>query len=175
MSVIQKGIYKMRFWSRFILVFTVAVLAIACGAPKQPASPKETFKTYVLALKKKDYTTVKMLLSSATMKMHEKEAKAMGSTVDDIVKRQSLFSDTQTNIDFRNEKVDGERATIEVKNQANRWESVPFVFEDNQWKIDTAGAADKMNNDIEDEQKRIFDELRNNSTDVGVPTPSPEG
>ncbi len=163
----------MRFWLRFTLVFAVAALAVSCGAPKKPATPTETFKTYVLALKKKDYTTVKMLISSATMKMHEKEAKAMNSTVDDIVKNQSLFSENQTNIDFRNEKIDGDRATIEVKNQANRWETVPFVFEDNQWKIDTAGAADKMTQDIEDQEKRIFDELRNGTTDFGVPTPMP--
>lgn len=163
----------MRFWSRYLVIFAVASIAIACSAPKKPATPRETFKTYVLALKKKDYTTVKMLLSSATMKMHEKEAKAMNSTVDDIVKNQSLFGENQTNIDFRNEKIDGERATIEVKNQARNWETIPFVFEDNQWKIDTAGAADKMMQDVEDQQNRIFDELRNGTTDFGVPTPTP--
>lgn len=84
-----KGIFKMRFWSR-ILLFSVVAAAISCGGAKQPATPLETFKTYTKAIKQKDTTTMKILLSDATIKMHEKEAKAQGVTVDDIVKQDAV-------------------------------------------------------------------------------------
>lgn len=128
--------------------------------PQRPATPKETFMTYIKALKAKDYTTMKLLLSDATIKMHEKEAKAQGVTVDDIVKRETLISEKQTAVEYRNEKIDGDKASIQVKNSYGSWESVPFVREDGVWKIDKQGYADQMLKDIEDSEKKL-DELIN--------------
>ncbi len=59
---------------------------------------------------------MKLLLSAETIKMHELEAKAQSVTVDDIVKRETLFSEGQTTVKLRNEKIDGETATLEVEN-----------------------------------------------------------
>lgn len=148
----------MRNWSR-LLIFALAISIAAC-TPQRPATPKETFMTYIKALKAKDYTTMKLLLSDATIKMHEKEAKAQGVTVDDIVKRETLLSENQTSMDIRNEKVDGDKASLQVKNSYGSWETVPFVREDGVWKIDKQGYADQMLKDIEDQEKK-FDELIN--------------
>ncbi|MFT3743239.1 MAG: DUF4878 domain-containing protein [Pyrinomonadaceae bacterium] len=148
----------MRNWSR-LLIFALAISIAAC-TPQRPATPKETFMTYIKALKAKDYTTMKLLLSDATIKMHEKEAKAQGVTVDDIVKRETLISEKQTAVEYRNEKVDGDKATIQVKNSYGSWETVPFVREDGVWKIDKQGYADQMLKDIEDQEKKL-DELIN--------------
>ncbi len=148
----------MRNWSR-LLIFTLAISIAAC-MPQRPATPKETFMTYIKALKAKDYTTMKLLLSDATIKMHEKEAKAQGVTVDDIVKRETLISEKQTAVEYRNEKIDGDKASIQVKNSYGSWESVPFVREDGVWKIDKQGYADQMLKDIEDSEKKL-DELIN--------------
>ena len=148
----------MRIWSR-ILIFLLAVSLLACGGQK-PASPLETFKTYTKAIKQKDYTTMKLLLSDATIKMHEKEAKAQSVTVDDIVKRETLFSQSQTSVEYRNEKIEGEKAALQVKNSYGSWETVPFVREDGVWKIDKQGYADQMIKDVEDSGKRL-DELIN--------------
>lgn len=153
-----KGIRKMRNSSR-LLIFALAISIAAC-TPQRPATPKETFMTYIKALKAKDYTTMKLLLSDATIKMHEKEAKAQGVTVDDIVKRETLLSENQTAVEYRNEKVDGDKASIQVKNSYGSWETVPFVREDGVWKIDKQGYADQMLNDIEDQEKKL-DELIN--------------
>jgi len=152
-------IFKMRIWSRFI-IFSLAVSVAACGTQKT-ATPLETFKTYTKAIKLKDTKTMKLLLSDATMKLHEKEAKAQGVSVDDIVKRETLFSENQTSVNYRNEKIDGDKATLEVKNSFGSWETVPFVLEDGNWKIDKIGYADRFQNDVEDEQNRKFDELIN--------------
>src|SRR4051812_889756 len=118
----------MRIWSR-ILIFALAAAAFSCGS-REASSPIETFKTYTKAYKAKDITAMKVLLSSATMKMHEQEAKAQNTTVDEIVKRETLLSPSQTTVEYRNEKIDGEKATLEVKSSYGSWETVPFVRED---------------------------------------------
>lgn len=103
---------------------------------------------------------MKLLLSDASIKMHQQEAKAQNVDLDDIVKRETLFSETQTSVEFRNEKIEGERATLEVKNSYGAWETVPFVREEGIWKIDKKGFADKMMQEI-DQNNRKLDELIN--------------
>ncbi len=151
----------MRIWSR-ILIFSLISLA-ACAAG-EPSSPLQTFKTYTKAIKAKDTTTMKLLLSNATIKMHEKEAKAQGVNVDDIVKRETLFGENQKSVEYRNEKIDGEKATLQVKNSYGSWETVPFVREDGVWKIDKQGYADQMLKEIEDNDKRLDDIIRGSQT-----------
>ena len=89
-----------RFTFAFKILFAaiLPVMLLACGSSKPAASPVETFETYVKALKKKDYTSAKILLSAATIKMHEQEAKAQNTTVDEIIKRGSLVADGQTTV-----------------------------------------------------------------------------
>lgn len=158
------------------LILTILGTALACFSERIPATPVETFKTYTKALKKKDTTTMKLLLSSETLKAHEQEAKAIGTTVDDIVKRESLIGESQTAVEFRNEKIDGERATLEVKNSSDRWETIFFLNESGEWKIDKKGSADNLLREIEEENRKA-DELNNinssPSIDNSFPTPQP--
>lgn len=148
------------------MIFLLAVTLAACATQKA-ATPLETFKTYTKAIKLKDTKTMRLLLSDATIKLHEKEAKAQGVSVDDIVKRETLFSENQTSVDYRNEKIDGDKATLDVKNSFGSWETVPFVLEDGNWKIDKIGYADRFQTDVEDEQNKKFNDLMN-----GEKTPS---
>jgi len=135
------------------------LLLTACG-DRQPATPAETFKTYVKAYKKKDIRAMKILLSDATIKMHEKEAKAQNTTVDEIIKRETLLAETQTAVDYKDEKIEGEKATLQFKNSYGSWETMPFVRENGEWKIDKQGYADQLMRDVE-EQNRKADELIN--------------
>jgi hypothetical protein len=102
---------------------------------------------------------MKLLLSSDSIKMHEQEAKSQGVTLDEIIKRETLFSPEQKSVEFRNEKIEGTKATLQVKNSFGMWETVPFVFEDDQWKIDTKGYADRMIQDIEQKNQELEDQL----------------
>jgi hypothetical protein len=147
-------------------------MAFACEDERKPATPLETFKTYTKAIKKKDTTTMKLLLSNASIKMHEQEAKAQGVTVDDIVKRETLFSENQSTVEYRNEKIDGDKATLQVKTSGGSWETVPFIMEDGVWKIDKAGYRDQMMKDIE-EQNRKMDELINSNSGSSFPPGEP--
>lgn len=144
--------------SLILLLSTFALLA-AC-TPTPPATPLETFKTYIKAMRAKDTTTMKILLSKATLKSHEQEAKAQGITVDDIVKRDSTVNEGQKTVEFRDEKIDGDKATLQVKTGYGSWETIPFVREDGDWKIDKQGYADRMIEDMDKsarELDRIFE------------------
>ena len=75
------------------------VFISACSRP--PSTPVETFKTYVKAIKAKDVKGMRVLLSDATLKMHERQAVAQGTTVDEIIKRETLFQENQRSVEFR--------------------------------------------------------------------------
>jgi hypothetical protein len=154
-----------------ILLLVAALLGLSsCAAGDDPATPKETFLTYSKARKKKDFTTMKMLLSDESKKMHEQEAKAMGVTVDDIVERETLVSESQSVVKVRNEKIEGERATLEVENSFGSWETLPFIFENGQWKIDKKGYADRLMQDIEQINDQKLDQIiQGGGADPGFP------
>jgi hypothetical protein len=157
----------MRFFAAFTLF--IAFFLGAC-AEDEPASPLKTLQTYQKAMKAKDTTTMKLLLTADSIKMLEQEAKSQGSTVDDVVKRETLFGESQKTIEFRNQNVQGETATIEVKNTFGQWDTVPFRFEDGQWKIDKKGFADRLMQDIMRQQNDAFGDVNSNSS-MDFPTP----
>ena len=140
-----------------LLLISAALFGgLSCRSETKPASPLETFQTYTKAMKQKDTTTMKLLLSSESIKMHEQEAKARGLTLDDVVKSQTLVGVDQKTVEFRNEKIDGDKATLEVKNQG-AWVTVPFVREDSVWKIDEKGYSDNMMQDMEQSDRKLDD------------------
>ncbi len=146
----------MRFYPKFLLFILIAALGSACSqTPKKNQTPLETLKAYGSAYKKKDITAMKLLLSDESLKMHEQEAKAQNVTVDDIVKRETLFSENQTTAEFRNERVDGVKASIEMKDANGIWNLVQFVREDGTWKIDRRGFASKIEQEVEQKQNEL--------------------
>jgi hypothetical protein len=149
------------------LSFSIAALSISCASESKPTTPVESFKAYITAVKQKDTTKMKLLLSSDSIKMHEQEAKVQNLTLDDVVRRETLFTEGQKTVEFRNEKIEGEKATLEVKNSFGTWETVPFVREDDEWKIDKKGYADRMMQDFDQNNQQIDDIINQ-----GKPTPS---
>ena len=71
----------------FLALVALFAIASGCADEAKPDTPVETFKAYVKAIKEKDTTEMKSLLSSESIKMHQDEAKAQNVTLDDIVKR----------------------------------------------------------------------------------------
>ena len=141
-------------------ILAIILFAISCAGETKSKTPFETFVAYTKAIKEKDTTTMKLLLSQETIKMHEQEAKSQGVMLDDIVKRETLFTENQKQVKYRNEKIEGDRATLEVENSFGTWENVPFIKEEGVWKIDKKGYANQMIQDIEQKQKEIFDQGR---------------
>lgn len=113
----------------------IAVTSLACG--RFGSSPTATLKAFYEATQKKDPEGIKKTLSKGTLEMLEGFAKAQNKTLDESLKS-GLASDTNSDKmpETRNEKIDGDKATLEVKNEkTGQWESVPFVKEDGTWKI----------------------------------------
>lgn len=152
----------MCFYKKFLLTLA-ACLAFACAGAKIPSTPLETLKSYTLAIRKKDLTEMKLLLSDASLKMAEQEAKAQNVQLDDVIKKETLFGENQRSVEFRNEKVDGDKATIEMKDSSNQWITVPFVREEGFWKIDRQGFANQMMQQIEEENNKRIDDTINQS------------
>lgn len=152
----------MRFYKKVLVVLSVGFI-FACAGKFAPSTPLETLKAYTLAIKKKDPTQMKLLLSDASIKMAEQEAKAQNVPLDEIVKREPMFGENQRTVEHRNEKVDGDRATIEMKNSFDVWIIVPFIREEGVWKIDKQGFANQMMHEIEDETNRRINERINES------------
>jgi hypothetical protein len=121
------------------VALVIGVTSIACN--RFGSSPTATLKTYFEALQKKDAAGLKKTLSKGTLEMFEQFAKAQSppKTLDEALQT-GLASTTNTGSDkmpeTRNEKIDGEKATLEVKNdKTGQWETVPFVKEEGDWKI----------------------------------------
>jgi len=144
----------MRFISKFVILFFACFL-FACGEGAKLSTPLETLKAYTQAIKKKDTTAMKLLLSDASIKMAEKEAKAQGRMLDDVIKNETLFSESQTSLKFRNEKIDGDKATIEVQNSFGSWDKVPFIREEGVWKIDKQAIVNQMLEQNEEYNKQL--------------------
>jgi predicted lipid-binding transport protein (Tim44 family) len=103
------------------------------------STPTETFKAYYEAIKAKDAEAVKRLFSKETMKMLEEQAKQSNKTVDEVFKEGMEDASKEvpaTMPEVRNEKIDGDTATIEIKDdKTDKWETFHLVKEDGQWKI----------------------------------------
>jgi len=146
----------MRFYLKVIILLS-ASLVYACATDEKPSTPLETLKAYTTAIKKKDTTMMKLLLSDSSIKMAKQEATAQNVNLDEIIKKETLFNETQKSVEFRNEKINGERATIEMKDSSNLWNTVQFVREEGVWKIDKQGIANQMMQDFEQSDKQLND------------------
>lgn len=146
----------MRFYSKILLFMLVAAIGFACSSgSKKPSAPLDVLKQYADAFQKKDITAMKLLLSGETLKMHEQEAKAQNVTVDDIVRRETLFAENQKTYEFRNQKIEDTTATIEMKDSLGIWNTIHFVKEDGAWKINRKVEADKIQQEVEQKQNEL--------------------
>lgn len=141
-----------------IFILLASAFLFGCSSDQKPTTPRDSLQAYVNAIKKKDTTMMKLLLSDATIKMHEQQAKEQGVNLDDIVMRETLFSQSQKTLNYKNEKIEGDRATIEVENSFGMFETVPFVREEGVWKIDKQGYADQLRQQTEQQNNQSIDD-----------------
>jgi hypothetical protein len=125
-----------------LVIITVALVAVAGCNRGAGSSPTATFKAYFEASKNKDVEGVKRVFSKTTLELFEKQAQDQKKTVDEMFKAGMEQKPLTGNLpELRNEKINGNEATLEIKDEkSGRWDTLPFVKEDGQWKI----ALDKM-------------------------------
>jgi len=130
------------------VVFTVTACSLLSGS-----TPTATFKAFYEASKKKDVAGMKKTLSKGTLDMFDKLAKEQNKTTDDMLKDVDKDDKSEKMPETRNEKINGDTATFEVKNEkTNKWDPLPFVKENGEWKI----ALDKF---LEDMMKSLGDKM----------------
>lgn len=140
---------------RFFIVLIALLIAAGCSAPAKKLTPLETLQAYTRAIKKKDTTQMKLLLSKESINMAESEARAQGVTVDDIVSRETLFNESQTSVKFRNVREEDDTASIEMEDSVGIWNKVDFVREEGVWKIDKKAFANQIEIDAKKSQEEL--------------------
>ena len=134
-------------------VLAVFLAASACSLLNR-STPTATFKAFYEASKKKDAAGMKKSLSKGTLDMFDKLAKVQNKSTDDMLKDIDKDAKPEKMPETRNEKITGDSATLEVKNdKTDKWDTLPFVKEDGEWKI----AFDKF---FEDVMKGLGDKLK---------------
>ena len=126
----------MKNFKPLLAVASVVLAVVACNLTS--SSPTSTFKAFFEAQKKKDVPAMKKTLSKSSIQMIETAAKAQGKSVDDSFKEgvESPSGKSDKMPETRNEKIDGDNATLEVQDEdTKKWSKVYFVKEEKEWKI----------------------------------------
>lgn len=96
-------------------------------------SPTAAFKAFYEASKNADEEAFKKTVSKDSLDMIEQSAKDQKKTLAQALKDSDV---PPTLPQTQNEKIDGDRATLEVKDdKTGNWETIKFVKEDGQWKV----------------------------------------
>jgi hypothetical protein len=129
----------MKIYKISLVVFIACAFA-GCSQLKsllQSNSPTQTMKNFVEASQKRDIEGMKKSLSSGSLKMFEGLAKMQNKTLDEMMKEGKVSgSEFERMPEMRNEKIEGDTATLEVKNEkTSEWETIYFVKENDEWKL----------------------------------------
>ena len=113
----------------------VTFVAPACSghasSPQPAASPTATMNAYYDALKQRDVEAVKKSVSKRYLTVLESAGVSAERAFQPMMEVLPGVRPAT-----RNETIDGERATLEVRDEIRgRWDTVAFVKEDGAWKI----------------------------------------
>ena len=128
----------------------------AAAQPKaeetQPTrSPTDTLKALNEASKAKDVAAIKSLLSSGTIALTEQLAQEEKKSADELLRDDPPFAKLP---ELRNEKITGDTATVEVKNDVSGdYETFPFVKENGEWKVALDVYLKEFEQDLAEEMK----------------------
>lgn len=130
----------MKNYTSIISIFLLAFVALGCSFVekefeeiKKTASPLETYRKFTKSIQTDDTELVKFFLSKNSLKMMENTAKKQGLTLDQLLLRGKVRRKYIANL--RNEKINGETATLEEQNDFYKtWEIVHMIRENGGWK-----------------------------------------
>lgn len=151
---------------RTLIVALAAFLIISCGGTENApsvVSPTDTLKNYIEASKKKDVAAIRKNLSKGSLELAEKSAKMQNTTVDELFKRDNMAALDEIP-EIRNERIEGDAASVEVKDFTSGYDTIPFVKEDGAWKI----AFDKY-------QQAMMEKMRQEMNMPAANAPQPGG
>jgi hypothetical protein len=140
-DAVFEGVKMERGKSRALAMLCLGLVlagALACNRGAG-SSPTATMKAFFEATRKKDAEGFKRTLSKGSLDTLEVYAKAQNKTLDELLTsgiKTLDASQSSATPAMRNEKIEGETATLEVEDGENgEWRSIPFVRENGEWKI----------------------------------------
>ncbi|MBA2606855.1 MAG: hypothetical protein H0U96_08320 [Acidobacteria bacterium] len=138
---------------KIIITVLCTLFFINCSSEPapQPGGPTEILNTFVEASKTKDIEAMKRALSKGTMSLIEQSAQKKNTSVDELLKNEqgTLVRELP---ETRNEKIEGDMATLEVKNvETGEFDEIPFVKEGGAWRL----ALDEIVEEINDEETSV--------------------
>lgn len=136
-----------KIFALVVALLSLALASAACGN-KAGSSPTATAKAFYDAVKAKDVAAIKATMSKGSLELMEKFAKMQNKSLDEALKEPNSSKQPPA-FEAQNEKITGDTATVEVKDENGKFESLPFVKEDGQWKIalDKAMQSGGMNDE----------------------------
>jgi hypothetical protein len=104
------------------------------------ATPTDAYKTAYEARKNKDVATLKRVMSADAIKFMIEIGEIEKKSLDDELKSLTEKPQNPSNA-TRNEKINGNRASLEYLNEDGKWETMEFVKDGNEWKLDIPKAG----------------------------------
>ena len=100
------------------------------------ATPTETGESFFNAVKGKDLAAFKQLMSKDSLEILNAAAEEKKMTLDDLLTKQ-FFPNTPMpdKWEQRNEKIAGDKATVEVRDEKGEFTPMTFVKEAGAWKV----------------------------------------
>lgn len=111
-----------------------AAAAPATDTASAAGSPTEVYKTAHVARQKKDIETLKKVFSKDVLEFFGEIGKADKKSLDDMI-REMCEKSIPGEPEVRNEKINGDKATVEYKDEDGSWKTMDFVKEDGAWKM----------------------------------------
>jgi hypothetical protein len=146
------------FQTLFIFVFAFQVFS--CASREKPLTPREVLKAYTVAFKKKDAARMQDFLSEGSLKLARESSAKEQRSLDEIILEESLFDLSKSEYKIRNETTGDDTASIEFQDAFGTWITIPFVREDNKWKIAKEKFTQSVDSQI-DQSNRSLDEIIN--------------
>lgn len=105
-------------------------------ATMKTSTPSEANESLFNAIKNKDKAAIKQLVSKDTMEILDAAAKEKKMTVDELLDKEFFVNVTlPAKFQQRNEKITGDKATVEMFTDKNEWDTSNFVKEGGAWKV----------------------------------------
>lgn len=119
-----------------LLAGTLALAGACKSSGGSQSSPTEAYKTLYAAVHRKDVEAIKKVLSKTTIEFMTAAAGMQKKPLDDVIVNGTIESNlSPTMPELCKERIKGEWGALEVKGASGKWEDVPFVLEDGQWKV----------------------------------------
>lgn len=110
--------------------------ATKTAAAVKQSTPGEAGEAFINAVKAKDKAAFKNSLSQDSLEILNLAAQKKKMTMDDLLDKEFFVHATMpAKLEQRNEKITGDKATIEMKEDNGKWSPMTFVKEAGAWKV----------------------------------------